>query len=161
MRTGGRSAQRVCAQPAQRISASRPSATSRTGLFSELAEELVHEAAHDLVLELAVDREGLLGDLVGHRRERLRELDRGHRVVVEDRDAGRVPERDELQATVLGDVELDQQLALDAPLARQARIRPLRLDALPDLVEVVLILRLRRIEGNRLALHAATTTPAP
>src|SRR5258706_15943544 len=68
MRTGGRSAQRVSAQPAQTISPRRASERRRAGKFRELAGELVHEAADDLVLELAVDREGLLGDLVGHRR---------------------------------------------------------------------------------------------
>src|SRR5581483_12375089 len=62
------------------------------------------------------------------------------------------------QAAVLGDVELDQQLALDAALTGRARIDPVGLDAVAHLIEVVLVLRLRRVERDRLAVDPAAPT---
>src|SRR5258705_11751224 len=74
-------------------------------------------------------------------------------------------ELDVRDPAVLGDVEFDQELTLDAPIAGLPRIDPVGLDPLPDLVEVVLVLRLRSVERNRLALHAAAAAsrgpPAP
>src|SRR5258705_11085831 len=73
-------------------------------------------------------------------------------------------ELDVRDPAVLGDVEFDQELTLDAPIAGLPRIDPVGLDPLPDLVEVVLVFRLRGVERNRLALHppaAGSRHPPP
>src|SRR5438445_10387420 len=122
-------------------------------------EVVVEQAgAHDLVAEDAVDGKPALGDGVGHGREGRRELDGAQGVLVQDGHAGGLPQENELQLSALGDPELDQELALDATVARLARIDPVALDLLADPVEVVLVPRLGRVEGNSLTLD--TTPPS-
>ena len=65
------------------------------------------------------------------------------------------------EPAVLGDVELEQELALEAPVARLARVDPVGLDLLADFLEVVLVLGLRGVERDRLALDAPTAASKP
>src|SRR5438445_10090154 len=132
-----------------------PSQRSSTEVVIEQA------GAHDLVAEDAVDGKTALGDGVGHGREGRRELDGAQGVLVQDGHAGGLPQQDELQLSALGDPELDQELALDATVARLARIDPAALDLLADLVQVVLGPRLGRVERDGLALDAAPPSLEP
>jgi hypothetical protein len=77
---------------------------------------LVREATHDLVPELAIDRERALGDVVGYRREWLGELHRSEGGIVEDHRSGGVHQLDVLEPSVLGNVEFNQELALASGL---------------------------------------------
>src|SRR4029453_6006335 len=95
------------------------------------------------------------------RREWLRPSHRPHGIVVEYSGARRIPQLDECEPAVLGDVELEQELALEAPVARLARVDPLGLDLLPDFLEVVLVLGLRGVERDRLALDAPPAASKP
>src|SRR5262245_49366185 len=123
------------------------------------AEIVVDEAgAQELVAEDAVNRQTALRDRVRHGGKRRGQLDGPHRVVVQNLDARRAPPLDELELAALRDAELDRQLAADAAARCLVRIDPILLDALADLVEVVLILGIGCVERNRLAFDAASPT---
>src|SRR5262245_9385093 len=88
-------------------------------LFHPSPKILVEEArADDLVLEDPIDRQHLLGDIVGYGRKWLGQSHRVHGKSVEDLGARGAPQLEVGEAAVLGDVELEHQLALDTPVTR-------------------------------------------
>src|SRR5262250_807386 len=157
MRTGGRVSQGEAAQPVSATKVRRRRAARRRNDDGS-AEILVDQAgAEELIAEDAVNGQSALRDGVGHGRKRRGELHRAHRVVVQQLHARGAPPLDKLELAALGDAELDGQLSADAAARRLVGVDPLALDPLANLIEVVLVARVRRVERNRLALDAASS----
>src|SRR4030095_5081948 len=162
IRVGGRSGQGEAAHPA-RATIARTTSGARTRNEGSAQVGGAQAGAEELIAEDPVDGQTALRDRVGHGGEGRGQLHRAHGVVVEELDARGAPALDELQLSTLGDAELDGQLTPDAPARGLVRIDPLALDPLADLVEVVLVLRIRCVEGDRFPFDApaAALEPAP
>src|SRR5499433_858105 len=157
MRTGGRVSQGEAAQPVSATKVRRRRAARRRNDDGS-AEILVdHAGAEELIAEDAVNGQAALRDGVGHGRKGRGKLHRAHRVVVQQLHARGAPPLDELELAALGDAELDGQLSSNAAARRLVGVDPLALDPLANLIEVVLVARVRRVERNRLALDAASS----
>src|SRR5215813_11412077 len=160
MRTGGRVSQGEAAQPVSATKVRRRRAARRRNDDGS-AEILVdHAGAEELIAEDAVNGQAALRDGVGDGRKRRGKLHRAHRVVVQQLHARGAPPLDELELAALGDAELDGQLSSNAAARRLVGVDPLALDPLANLIEVVLVARVRRVERNRLRLRGGTCPPS-
>src|SRR2546422_5736337 len=107
---------------------------------------------HNLVSESGADGESLRSQVVRHGRERNGQLDGAHRVFVQLLHARGAAQQDELQIPALSYPELDEEFTLDALVFCLTRVYPVTLDLRADLIEIVLVLRVLRVEWNGLSL---------
>jgi len=90
----------------------------------------------ELITEGASYGQALFGDSIRQRREGCRKLDSVDRVEVQDVLARGSFEGDVFEVAVLGDLELDEQIAFDTTLSGFSWIGPVGSDLVSDLLEV-------------------------